>query len=76
METSPVSRCYPVVVKQVRFLIAVLAFAFSSRAASVGVAAVDEAGVPLKDILVVVQNLEPREQEICRALTGSGWSRL
>ncbi len=55
--------------KHMRFLFAILAFASSVRAASIGIAVVDEAGLPLKDILVVVQKLEPREEEICRTLT-------
>jgi hypothetical protein len=33
------------------------------------ISVVDASGVPLKDVLVVVQNLNDREREICRSLT-------
>ena len=51
-----------------RFLFAAIICVGSAWAANIGISVVDAAGLPLKDVLVVVQSLE-RGQESCRALT-------
>ena len=52
-----------------RFLFATLIPAFSGLAANTSISVLDASGVALKDVLVIVQNLERRGQEICRSLT-------
>ena len=52
-----------------RLLLAALVFAGYACAADVDVAVVDTAGVPLKDVLVIIQSLEHRDREPCRSLT-------
>ncbi len=52
-----------------RSLLMILFCAVSNGAEPVSVSVLDSAGVPLKDVLVIVQTLERADREICRSLT-------
>lgn len=52
-----------------RLLLAALVFAGSAWAAGVDFSVVAGDGLPLKDVLVIVQTLERSDRELCRSLT-------
>src|ERR1700690_2292580 len=52
-----------------RVLLVALVFASSAWAAGIDVAVVAGAGLPLKDVLVIIQTLERSDRELCRSLT-------